>query len=145
VSNGSFDNGFTSWNKQGAPRLGTTSTEAPRTAPYDAWLGGYAKHETDGVSQSVTIPSGCSSYQLTFWLHVDTNETTTQAADTMTVKVGNTTVATYSNRNAAGGYSQVTLNLAQYAGRTVTLSFTANETGTRQTSFVVDDVAVNVS
>jgi hypothetical protein len=55
------------------------------------------------------------------------------------------TLATYSNLDHNTGYSQKSFNLAAYAGQTITLKFTGTEDATLQTSFVVDDTAVNVS
>jgi aminopeptidase S len=94
----------------------------------------------------VTLPSGCSSYSLTFWLHIDSAETTTTTQfDRLTVTVGTTTLATYSNLNKAAGYSQKTFNLSAFAGQTVTLKFNGVEDVSLQTSFVVDDTALTVS
>ena len=61
------------------------------------------------------------------------------------MKLGSTTLATYSNLNKASGYVLRTFNVAAFAGQTVTLTFTGTENGSRQTSFVVDDVALNAS
>lgn len=55
------------------------------------------------------------------------------------------TLATYSNLNAASGYALRSLNLSAYAGQTVTVRFTGTEGSTLQTSFVLDDTALNVS
>jgi aminopeptidase S len=94
----------------------------------------------------VTLPAGCTSYSLSFWLHIDTTETTTTTAfDTLTVKVGSTTLATFSNLNRAAGYTQRTFNVSAFAGQTVTLLFTGSEDSSLQTSFVVDDTALTVS
>jgi hypothetical protein len=67
------------------------------------------------------------------------------AQPTLTVAVGGSTVDSYSNLNAAGGYAQHTVNLAGFIGRTVAVSFTGAEDFTQQTSFVLDDTALNVS
>jgi hypothetical protein len=56
-----------------------------------------------------------------------------------------TTLATYSNLNHNTGYAQKSFSLSGYAGQNVTLKFTGAEDYTKQTSFVVDDTAVNVS
>jgi len=113
---------------------------------WKAWLDGYGFTHTDTLSQAVTLPTGCSSYTFTFWLHIDTAETTTSIAyDTLTVKAGSTTLATYSNLNHNTGYAQKSFSLAAFAGQTVTLLFTGTEDFSLQTSFVVDDTAVNVS
>ncbi len=47
--------------------------------------------------------------------------------------------------NAATGYVQKTFDLSAYAGQSVTLKFTGTEDSSLQTSFVVDDTALNVS
>lgn len=112
---------------------------------WKAWMDGYGSTHTDSLSQSVTIPAGCTA-TLTFWLHVDSAETTTSTQyDKLTVKVGSTTVATYSNLNKASGYSLKTFNISSSAGSTVTLKFTGTEDSSLQTSFVIDDTAVTLS
>jgi hypothetical protein len=60
------------------------------------------------------------------------------------VKVGGTTVASYSNLNAATGYAQRTVNLSTYIGQTVAVSFTGTENSTKQTSFVLDDTTLTI-
>jgi subtilisin family serine protease len=113
---------------------------------WKAWLDGYGTTHTDTLSQVVTLPTGCSSYTFSFWLHIDTAETTTSIAyDRLTVKAGSTTLATYSNLNRNTGYVQRSFSLAAFAGQTVTLSFTGTEDSSLQTSFVVDDTALNVA
>ncbi len=86
---------------------------------------------------------------LTFWLPIDTAETTiTTAYDTMNVQVLNTsgtvlaTLATYSNLNKGTGYTQKSLSLAAYKGQTSRLCFYAVEDSSLQTSLVVADVSV---
>jgi serine protease len=122
-----------------------SSGEAAHSGSWKAWLDGYGSTHTDTVSQSVTIPAGCSA-TFSFYLHIDTAETTTTSAyDTLTVQVGSTTLATYSNLNKATGYAQKSFNLSSYAGQTVTLKFTGTEDSSLQTSFVIDDTALNAS
>jgi subtilisin family serine protease len=117
-----------------------------RTGSWKAWLDGYGFTHTDTLSQTVTLPTGCSSYTFSFWLHIDTAETTTSIPyDRLTVRAGSTTLATYSNLNRNIGYAQRSFSLAAFAGQTVTLSFTGTEDFSLQTSFVVDDTALTVS
>ncbi len=80
------------------------------------------------------MPSGCSTYQLSFWLHIDTAQTTTTTAyDTLTVQILNSsgtvlgTLATFSNLNHGTGYSQYSYNLSAYAGQSITLKFTGTQ------------------
>ncbi|MEV6006544.1 putative Ig domain-containing protein [Streptomyces sp. NPDC051976] len=122
-----------------------SSGEAAHSGSWKAWMDGYGSTHTDSVSQSVTIPAGCSA-TLTFYLHIDTAETTTTTAyDKLTVTAGSTTLASYSNLNKATGYAQKSFNLSSFAGQTVTLKFSGTEDSSLQTSFVLDDAAVNVS
>jgi Putative Ig domain len=145
VGNGGFENGTAPWTTTSGVISANGSGESAHSGTYFAWLDGYGTTHTDSATQSVTIPSGCSA-SLTFWLHIDTSETTTVTAyDKLTVKVGGTTLATYSNLNAASGYTQRTFNVSSFAGQTVTLSFSGTEDASLQTSFVIDDVALNAS
>jgi Putative Ig domain/PLD-like domain len=128
------------------------SQEPPHTGNWDAWLDGYTSKTTDTLAQTVTVPSGCSTYQLSFWLHIDTAQTTTtKAIDTLTVQVLNSsgtvlgTLATFSNLNHNTGYAQHSYNVSAYAGQTITLKFTGVQAASTKTSFVVDDTAFNVS
>ncbi|MGV9808943.1 M28 family peptidase [Micromonospora chersina] len=144
IGNSSFESGSAPWTASSGV-VTNSSSQAARTGSYKAWLDGYGSSHTDTLSQSVSIPAGCSSYTLSFWLHIDTAETTTGTAyDKLTVQVGSTTLATYSNLNAASGYAQRSFNLAAYAGQTVTLKWTGVEDASLQTSFVIDDVTLQV-
>jgi hypothetical protein len=120
--------------------------EAAHGGTWKAWLDGYGTTHTDTLTQSVTVPSGCTSVRLSFWLHIDSAETTTTTAfDKLTVKAGATTLATFSNLNKATGYSQRSFTLTGTAGSTVAISFSGTEDTSLQTSFVVDDTALTVS
>jgi serine protease len=146
LGNPGFESGNTVWSStSGVIGQYGSSGEPPHSGTWDAWLDGYGTTHTDTLSQSVTIPSGCSA-TLSFWLHIDTAETTTTTAyDKLTVTLGSTTLATYSNLNANSGYVQKSFNVSSFAGQTVTLKFTGSEDVSLQTSFVIDDTAVNVS
>ncbi|MFG3299162.1 M28 family peptidase [Micromonospora chersina] len=144
IGNSSFESGSAPWTASSGV-ITNSSSQAARTGSYKAWLDGYGSSHTDTLSQSVSVPAGCSSYTLSFWLHIDTAETTTGTAyDKLTVQVGSATLATYSNLNAASGYAQRSFNLAAYAGQTVTLKWTGVEDASLQTSFVIDDVTLQV-
>jgi PKD repeat protein len=132
--------------------ISNNSKEPPHSGSWDAWLDGYGATHTDTLSQPVTLPAGCGSYNFSFWLHIDTAETTTTTAyDKLQVQVLNSsgtvlsTLATYSNLNHATGYAQHSFNLSAYAGQNITLKFTGTEDYEYQTSFVIDDTALNVS
>ncbi|MEV4336796.1 hydrolase [Streptomyces sp. NPDC049590] len=150
LGNNGFESGSTVWT--GTSGVITDSTaRAARSGSHYAWLDGNGTAGTDTLAQSVTLPSGCAA-RLSFHLHVDTAETTTGTAyDTLKVQVLNAsgtvlrTLATYSNLDAATGYTQRAFDLGGYAGQTVTLKFTGTEGSKYQTSFVLDDTALDVS
>ncbi|WP_235458833.1 M4 family metallopeptidase [Streptomyces olivochromogenes] len=144
LGNPGFESGNTTWSATSGV-ITTDSGEAARTGSYKAWLDGYGSTHTDSLSQSVTIPSGCKA-SLTYYLHIDTDETTGSTQyDKLTVTAGSKTLATYSNLNAASGYSLKTFDLSSFAGSTVTIKFNGVEDSSLQTSFVVDDTALTTS
>ncbi|MFE2824315.1 putative Ig domain-containing protein [Streptomyces sp. NPDC059271] len=141
LGNPGFESGSTSWTASSGV-ITTDTGEAAHGGSYKAWLNGYGSPHTDTLSQSVAVPAGCKA-TLTFYLHIDTAETTTSTAyDKLTVTAGSTTLATYSNLNKATGYAQKTFDLSSFAGSTVTLQFSGVEDSSQQTSFVVDDTAL---
>src|SRR5207302_1703481 len=101
LANPGFESGTTGWT-QTAGVIGQNGPSEPaHSGTGDAWLDGYGTTHTDTLTQSVTIPAGCSA-SLSFYLHIDTAETTTSTQyDKLTVTIGSTTVATFSNLNAA--------------------------------------------
>jgi hypothetical protein len=131
--------------------LNTSASEPPHSGAKDAWLDGYGTTHTDTADQTVTIPSTATSATLTFWLHIDTAETTTTTAfDTLKVQVLNSsntvlaTLGTFSNLNKAAGYTQRSFDVTSFKGQTVKIRFLGTEDASLQTSFVIDDVALNV-
>jgi hypothetical protein len=154
LGNPGFENGSANtapWTLS-AGVINNSTSEPPHAGSWDAWLDGYGTSHTDTALQQVTIPAAATAATLTFWLHVDTSETTTTTAfDTLTVQVRNSsgtvlsTLATYSNLNAAAGYKQKTFNLTSFKGQTIQIFFKGVEDSTLQTSFVLDDVNLNVT
>ncbi|MGW8356533.1 M4 family metallopeptidase [Streptomyces wedmorensis] len=122
-----------------------SSARPARTGTWYAWLNGYGTTHTDTLAQTATIPTGCRA-TLTFWLRIDTAETTTSFVyDKLTVQANTTTLASFSNLNKTTGYVQKTYDLTPYAGQTINLKFTGTEDFSLQTSFVVDDATLSTS
>lgn len=150
ILNSGFESGVTSWMVSAgiACTNSTCSGETSHGGTGFTWLDGYGSNHTDTLSQSVSIPAGKSSATLSFYVHIDTAETGATAYDKLTVQVTNgsttTTLATYSNVNAATGYALKSFNMSAYIGKTVTLKFTGTEDSSLQTSFVLDDITLNV-
>jgi hypothetical protein len=129
VQNGGFESGATNWTATSGV-ITNGSGEAAHAGTYKAWLDGYGSATTDTVTQTVSIPSGITTATFSFWLHIDTAETTTTTVyDTLTVQLQNssgavlTTLATYSNLNKNTGYVQKTFDVSAYKGQTVKIYF----------------------
>ncbi|MGI8696652.1 MAG: putative Ig domain-containing protein [Mycobacteriales bacterium] len=122
-----------------------TNDGPSHSGTYFAWLDGYGSSHTDTLAQTVSVPASCTNASLTFWLYVSTRESGSTPYDTLKVRAGSTTLATYSNANASGGYGQRTISLKSYVGRSVALKFTGTEDSSLATSFLIDDAAINVS
>ncbi|MBO1419682.1 hypothetical protein J0670_34390 [Streptomyces sp. FH025] len=144
IGNGGFETGTAAPWATSSGVVDNSASEPAHSGSWKAWLNGYGTTHTDTLSQTVSVPAGCASAKLTFWLHIDTAETGTTAYDKLTLQANSTTLKTWSNVNAAAGYVQQTVDLTSFAGQTVTLKFTGTEDGSNQTSFVIDDVALNV-
>ena len=85
------------------------------------------------------MPAGCTNYLFSFFVHIDSAETTiTTQFDKPTVQANGTNVAAFSNLNKTTGYVQHTLDFKAFAGQTVTLKFTGTEDSSLQTSFVIE-------
>jgi subtilisin family serine protease len=149
LGNPGFESGNTVWSATSG--VITSSTGRPaRSGSWKAWLNGYGSSHTDTLSQSASISSSAASATLSFYIRIDSAETTTSTAyDTLRVQViadgVTTTLATYSNLNENTSYVQKSFNLNSYRGKTVTVRFTGTEDSSLQTSFVIDDTALNVS
>jgi hypothetical protein len=132
--------------------IDSSSYQASHGGSWRAWLNGYGIVHTDTLLQTVTIPSTAKAAALSFWLHIDTLETTTTTTyDTMKVQVRNSsgtvlaTLATYSNLTVISGYTQASFDLSSYKGQTIQIYLVGVEDSSLKTSFVVDDFALNVT
>ncbi|MER6517822.1 M28 family peptidase [Streptomyces sp. NPDC060334] len=144
VVNGGFENGSSPWTASSGV-ITNQAGQTPHGGSYKAWLNGWGTSRTDSASQSLTIPAGCSVHQLSFYLHIDTDEDENVVYDTFKVSVGGQTLETLSNVNANSGYALKSYDVSRFAGQTVTLQFQGAEDQSLQTSFVVDDVTLQVS
>jgi hypothetical protein len=142
LGNPGFETGTAPWTAT-AGVIGAPAGQVPHGGTRFAWLDGYGVTHTDTLQQTVTIPAGCRA-TLSFWLHIDTAEGPGTAFDFLTVQAGSTTVATFSNLNAAAGYQLRTINLTGVSG-SVVLKFTGTEDVSLQTSFVIDDTSLTLS
>ena len=129
--------------------------EVAEAGSWFAWLDGYGIPHTDTLAQTVTVPSGCTNYVLSYYQHIDTSEIASRCngCDTLKLQVLNSsgsvlaTLSTYTNLNAARGYHLISVNMGAYAGQKITIKWTGIETdkGRGTTDFLIDTTAFNVS
>jgi len=153
IGNSGFENGSTNtapWTTTSGV-VDSSTGEAAHAGSWKAWMCGYGSTHTDSIVQTVSIASTATTATLTFWLHIDTAETTTTSAfDTLQVQIRNSsgavlaTLATYSNLNKNTGYVQKSFDVSAYKGQTIQVYLVGSEDSSLQTSFVVDDFALNV-
>jgi hypothetical protein len=148
--NPGFESGNVNWTASTSV-ITTATAEPAHTGSWKAWLDGYGVATTDTLYQQVAIPSTITTATLSFWLHIDTAETTTTITyDTLKLQVTNSsgtvlsTLMTYSNLDHNTGYAQQTYDLSSFKGQTIRVLLTGVEDSQKQTSFVVDDFTLNV-
>jgi hypothetical protein len=148
--NPGFESGNVNWVTTAGVIDNSTGRPA-RTGSWKAWLDGYGTTHTDSCYQQLTIPSTATSATLSFYVRIDTAETTTTTAyDKLQVQIRNSsntvlaTLATYSNLNANASYVLKSFNVIAYKGQTIRVYFLGTEDSSLQTSFVIDDTALNV-
>jgi subtilisin family serine protease len=148
--NPGFESGNVNWVTT-AGVIDSTASPAARTGAWKAWLNGYGTTHTDSAYQQVAIPATATTATLSFWLRITTAETTTTTAfDKLNVQITDSagtvlaTLATYSNLNASASYAQKSFNVIAYKGQTIRVRFLGTEDSSLQTSFLVDDTALNV-
>jgi hypothetical protein len=146
IKNPGFESGATNWT--GTTGVITNSTSKPaHGGTYKAWLQGNGRSSTENIGQSVAIPATATAASLSFWIRIDTAETTSSTVyDTVKVQIVDgtttTTLGTLSNLNKNTSYVQKTFNVTSYKGKTVTVKFVGTEDSSLQTSFVIDDVSL---
>lgn len=150
LQNGEFENGPQGWTAT-ADVITTDANEPAHDGKWKAWLGGYGTPHTDTLWQQVSLPANATTVTLSFWLHISTEEqTTTEAYDKLRVRLRSATgqfiktLKTFSNLQAATGFSLQTFDLTAYMGQAVRIELAAEEDNGSMTSFVVDDFAVLV-
>jgi len=148
LGNPGFESGATTWTGTAGPITNNTGRPA-RTGSWKLWLGGNGTSGTETINQTVTIPASATAATLSYWIRTDTAESGSTAYDTMRVQVVDgataTTLRSFSNVGTNATYTQYSHSLTAYKGKTVTIRFTMTEDSSLQTSFVVDDTALNVS
>jgi len=145
--NRGFESGAVNWTATAGVITNSTG-QTPRTGAFYAWLDGYGTTHTDSLFQTVTIPASANTVTLSFWLKINSSETTTTTQfDRLQVQIRNSsntvlsTLATYSNLDETTGYVLKTFDISSFRGQTVRIYFLGTEDSSLQTSFVIDDTS----
>jgi subtilisin family serine protease len=144
IVNGGFESGTSPWVQSSSGGYQLVDTTRPHTGAYSAYLGGY-NNGTDTIYQTVTVPSNGT---LSYWWYMSTSESGSTAYDYLRVRLYNSsgalvaTLRTFSNASGAGVWRQDSVSLASYAGQSLRVQFSATTDFSLQTSFFVDDVAL---
>ncbi len=145
--NRGFESGAVNWTATAGVITNSTG-QTPRTGSFYAWLDGYGTTHTDSLFQQIAVPASATTVTLSFWLKINSSETTTVTPfDTLQVQIRNssntvlTTLATYSNLNETTGYVLKTFDISSFKGQTIRIYFLGVEDSSLQTSFVIDDTS----
>ncbi len=146
--NGGFEGSISPWVLSGVAQRSTGGYPHSGTGYL---LMGAANSSSGSAYQQITISSGLS-LNLSFWLNVASDETTTTAQnDKLFIEVRDTsgrllrTLATFSNldKSTPGNYLlRGDYSLASFAGQTVRVHFRTTTNSSLLTSFRVDDVSI---
>src|SRR6266702_307162 len=154
INNGGFESGNANWVMSGGAGSYDQYGYAHSGIGY-LWLGGVA-NEMDAAYQTITIPSGATSATLSYYYNIFSSEGTSFPFDTFQATIrspSGTVLATVDSRSNvdqdpdAGNpyYHLQTFNLLAYAGQTIRVYFGSTNDSSLETSFLIDDVSVQVS
>jgi hypothetical protein len=150
LTNPGFEEGASGWTGTEYD-FAVNSSGAAHQGNYLAWLGGFGERNSETLYQDVSIPAGAHHATFSFWIDIDTDETSRRNAnDKLYVQVRTPeghvlrTLATYSNLNRTGGYVRKTFDVSRFAGQDVQLFLKVVEDNGKQSSFFLDDVTLTV-
>jgi hypothetical protein len=150
IVNGGFENRAPDpWVEHSGADFPLITADRPHTGRQGLWLGGLDEGEAfQYVYQDVAIPANARAVTLSYWHQVEARtsddpqgETAFQTvlADTRGNIIADLETLT---ARGAGGWQQTTIDLADYAGDSVRLAFTASIAVGDGSSLFVDDVAL---
>ena len=132
------------WTEFSSGAYELVTTTLPRSGSFSAYLCNYNSC-TEYVQQTVTVPSNGS---LAYWWYLTSSDTKLAAYDRLKVQVYSTsgrllkTLRAFSNVNTREVWSQDTVSLSLYAGKTVVIRFTVTTDKSYPSAFWIDDVVV---
>jgi thermolysin len=150
LNNGSFESGTASWVESSSDIISGGWSGTPDGGSWVAWLGGY-NYANDILYQTINIPAGRTALQVTYYLYIGSQDSTTTPYDFLYTSLqpvsGITLPETWVWDNTGrGGWWKITLtwNELPYAGQSMRLYFHATTNGSLNTNFFVDTASVQV-
>ncbi|MCP2271320.1 S8 family peptidase [Actinokineospora diospyrosa] len=143
--NPGFESGFAPWNGYtNVIGAWTGGDRGPRTGTRAAIVNGNGVQHDEMLNQAVLIPAGCVHSTLSFYLRITTEETDPVPYDTVSIWLGNTILATYSNTDA-GAYALKSFPVGAYAGQVLVLTIDGSEDFAAATTYSFDDFSLVAS
>ncbi|MBP6015219.1 MAG: hypothetical protein KA586_00720 [Candidatus Promineofilum sp.] len=153
LKNGNFDKGANGdWTEKvneqaatGAIILEPGGAISPRSGQYVAWLGG-ANDETQGFSQAVTL-SGPGPLYLRYYYQIRSGETNGCGFDVAGVFIDNDLVKVHGlcEGEETSQWRKASIDLVDYVGDTVTITFLGEFDDNVLSSLFVDDVGITTT
>ena len=122
-----------------------------RSGHYGAYLGGY-DYADDQLYRMIDIPPNAMSARLTFLWYMQSEEPVYYGEyDFLFIRLRDlltgdliTTLGTLSNRSTREAWQMASFDLLSYTGRSMRLSFEADNDFSNPTSFFIDNVSLRV-
>jgi hypothetical protein len=150
LANAGFEAGKSGWSST-VYDFAVHSSGAAHQGNYLAWMGGFGERHSETLYQDVSIPADAHNVRFSFWVNIETEETSRRIAyDKLYVQVRTPeghvlrTLATYSNLNRTRGYVRKTFDVSRFAGRDVEMCLKVVEDNGKPSSFFLDDVTLTV-
>ena len=150
LANPGFESGASGWSST-VYDFAVDSSGAAHQGSYLAWMGGFGDRDSETLYQDVSIPADARHATFSFWVNIETDETSRrQAYDKLYVQVRTPegrvlrTLATYSNLNRTRGYVRKTFDLSRFAGQDVEMFLKVVEDNGKPSSFFLDDMTLTV-
>ncbi len=127
---------------------GIPTPQPTHSGAWKAWLGG-DNLLTQTLTQTLAVPAGANSLQISYWWLVNTSEPNPQGFDFVDVQIRNNAGVVQETPHhifdidAGTVWAQTIVTASQsYANQTIQLAFAATTDTTNPTSFFIDDVSV---
>ncbi|MFF7437379.1 S8 family serine peptidase [Streptomyces sp. NPDC008122] len=150
--NPGFEDGASGWTASPASMItNDTATYGPHTGQWYASLNGRGTTGLDRLSQTVHVPAGCGPTTLNYSLRVASSEGNTRAWDFLRVQAWSAegtllgTLKTHTNIEQSADYVRHSVDLSQFADQDVMIRFLGTEDSSFPTSFLLDDITVDVA